>query len=350
MKIQSYQPIKYSPIYFQANNNKGFNLRQLARDVFQRTTTQPDAVKQTGSEISKKEIIAIYNEAFNFTLDHNPVMKKLDIQKPKLTFVDLGNSDACYDFYSNTIKIGTKYNEDLYAYAGYDENNELIGVGIALKDTIDNGLLQLKAKADKFRVYKLNPDEKKLYIKSVLVHELRHWTQEHLLASTKGCEEHIEYRLDLIKKMTKTYEEAIQLCESSGYKERAKNFKAALKQTATEYRYITNYKPKRILDEDFTLRTSCSFLENRYWSLKDHLLPASLCYKNSDDNEYKRNPIEIDAFNYQAEFLTDEQFSNRTKNIRDEVFVPMFLSSAIHGGVCLDNIVQYGYPPLIVKD
>ena len=35
--------------------------------------------------------------------------------------------------------------------------------------------------------------------------------------------------------------------------------------------------------------------ENKYWSIKEHFLPAGNRYKSSSDNEYTTKPIEIDA-------------------------------------------------------
>ena len=104
------------------------------------------------------------------------------------------------------------------------------------------------------------------------------------------------------------------------------------------------------MDENYKLRISFTFFENRHWSLKDHLLPASLRYKHSDDNEYTHSPIEVDAFNYQAEYLMDEKFTGKHKSIRDEVFDAMIISTGARGTYHLDKIENYGYPPLIVED
>ena len=84
MRIRAYQPIKYTSINFQAK--KHYNLRQLAKDVFQKTTTKTQTLENDSFVLSKKEINEIYNEAFDFILKHNPIMQEFKVQKPKITY------------------------------------------------------------------------------------------------------------------------------------------------------------------------------------------------------------------------------------------------------------------------
>ena len=123
MKIQNHQPIKCNIISFQSKfrQNNFFGLKQLTKDVFQRTTQASKQTKEVSFEISEKEIKDIYDEALKFVLDNNPIMTELGIRKPKVCFTDLGTSDACYDFLSNTVNIGTKCQKEAYAYVEYDK-------------------------------------------------------------------------------------------------------------------------------------------------------------------------------------------------------------------------------------
>ena len=350
MKIQSYQPIKYNPINFQARNNKSFSLKQLTRDVFQRTFPTKKA-ESAYLGLNEKDIMEIYDEVFEKTLKHNPIAKELNFEKPKLAFVDLGNSDACYDFFSNTINIGSKYKEEHFAYQAFDEKGMLINTSVISKNYLDSSLDLIKQISSDFQVYKLNPQEQRLYLKSVLAHELRHWVQEHVLASTMGCEEHYDYRVNLINQMISSLEELVECAKQVKSKKKdVKTYEERLAKAKKDYSYILNFKANRVLDENYNFKTSFTSFEDRYWSVKNHLLPASIKYKNSDDNEYAQNPIEIDAFYYQGEFLMEEKTSRNIKGVRQEVFEAMLLSNAAKGYVKLENIEDYGYPPLIVEN
>ena len=329
------------------NNNKSFSLKRLTSDVFQKTTDSIEKTKRNKLLKSNGEIGQYYNEVFDKILMDVPVMKLLGVEKPKLIFNDKMEANAAYDFTSNTIELNPIYQEDFFACFEYGENDELQNCGIYNRTDFEGSLEQIKARSAGYQIRKLTPEEKELHIKSILVHELRHWTQEHIIASTKGCQEPYERRLGKVKELINTLEEIIIVLKENGApRQKIKEYQAKLADAKKQHSYILSYKPKVVLSEDYKLPVSALPYENQYWSVKDHLLKAALSYSNSDDAQYSTNPKEIDAYNYQADYIVIEESKPNTK-VRAKVVEAMLMGCAKNGFSAMERLEEFGYPPLL---
>ena len=346
MKINNFRPIFHNTICFKGKDKSSspFRLRQLKTDVFERTTSLINKNKKVQEDSAEIEIKKTYDEVFSKICSHIPVVKKLRITKPKLVFRENPKATAAYNFPSNTIEIDPAYKEDLYAYQIFDKDGNLIDCGISFKNKIKKSFS--KDKKINCKMIKLNPDEKKLYLKSILAHELRHWAQDHILASTKGCQEPYNYRINLINSLLSAIEELIEIAKANkSLNQNLKQYQTMLDESRKNNAYILGYAPKEFLDEDFMLETSILPYETKYWSIKDHFLPAALRYSNSDEKEYSSNPLEIDAYYFQAEFMSDEKDSKA--DIREDIFLAMMCNSIEKGFEAIEKIEEFGYPPLL---
>ncbi len=349
MKISANYTFNNQTINYKGKSNifRPFFLRELKKDSFEKTTTSTQSNK-VSSQTSEKEIRAIYNEVFDKVLEYTPILKKLNIQKPQLTFNENLDAWAAYDFPSNTIELSTTLKENMYAFEAYNEKEDLSYATVAFKETLDEFLPKLKEQYGKIETTILNKEEKELILKGILIHELRHWTQEHILASTKGCQAPYKRKLELIKPIITAHEELVEIAKKEKLGRKNINaYKARLANARKKYCYILNYSPKEVLDENFKLSASIDLSDNEYWSIKEHFLPACLRYKNSDDNEYNSNPTEIDAFYYQAQFMFKEAMSkNMLGKIRSNVLQAILTKSVSKGFSSLESLEEHGYPSL----
>jgi len=335
MRVNYLQSAVCKTIEFKSKKKTGnfFNLHQLKTDVFQKTASKFDVLPKTDCLLGEAEINKLYDEVFDEILEDIPILKELGAKKPKLVLRDDITSRASYDFPSNTIELNAAFKGDLYAYQVCDEVGAF-DCEIGFEDV--KKLTKLKMKSAKFDIIKLNSEEKELYLKSILAHELRHWAQEHITISTKGCQEPYYKKLQIANELMQIIEELAMLTKISPKQ---------VEKPKLDLEYILNYKPKVVLDEDYKLSVLVDESQKRYWSIKKHFLPASLRYSNSDEKEYATNPTEIDAYCYQAEFLLSNK--NKSLNVRNDVFGAMIVDSIEKGWLFAKAIEQFGYPPLL---
>lgn len=350
MKIDSYNTLNHIPIYFRGKNKflKPKIFQKQKADTFEKTTSSVQKCQKTTASLSEEDRInQFYNEVFDKILFENPIMNQVNSQKPSLVFKDDMNSNATYDFTTNSLELNSKFKKDLYAFLEYDDEGEITYCDIFFEDSIKNEIKSAKANKSKYEAFRLNQTEKELYIKSILAHELRHWIQEHILVSTQNCQDVFDYKFETTSEIIEIIKHAISILRNLDMPEnKIETWENKLKEANESYSYILNYKVQIIFSENQTLKLALSSQNNKFWSIKKHLLPAFLKYNNSCEKEYETNPTEIDAYNFQTEFLFKE-YLNNSKNIREKAFQAM---STISIGICfshLEKLEEHGYPPLI---
>jgi len=354
MKIISYQAIKNTEPNFKNKNktHSSFRLRQLSKDVFQKSTPSTEKCEKTNTNLSEKELNRIYDEVFEEVLRETPVLKKINAQKPKLFFKRIKHSKknplevlANYNVYTNTICMSSDFKKNAYAFEAFNENGECVLADIIFKLPLKKKTMTTQdGEKLNCKYTKLTAEEKRMLIKSSLIHELRHWMQYQLLFSTSGCEKTYEELTAPIKELRELLNTAITINKDSQKQKENRKLEKILKTNDKEYTYILNCEHTPVLSEDFKIKASMLPNENKYWSIKEHFLPASLDYNTSDNEKYESNAIEIDAYFYQSNYLVQNYSAN--PNIRENVFLAMLVPKIARGELVIEKLEEFGYPPL----
>ena len=304
---------------------------QPTNDCFVRST---NLIRQI---TEKQRIEKLYNETYGEVLNvmgkTNPIINSLNLSKPELLIEKYEQSDkgGGYSFTENSIGISEKvFDNSTYVIGTLDEIGKLERyIGMSSEKDKQKKLLEAQQQNEHAILIKLTQEEQDIYVKATLAHEIRHFIQSHLIASTADCGEKQKAAISKVLKpatdeLKKLKEEYIKLCEEAGI-EPSKDIKNERPQ------YYEIYQPKTILPQDTKLKFSLFADDNRYWSVNDHLFNSQLA--NCDgkgvvdfDNNYYGNALEIDAYNFQKEFLYT--FANDKQNTRKEIILAFSIEAA----------------------
>ena len=178
---------------------------------------------------NKQKIQKLYDEAYTDILDFmtkaNPVISKLNLTKPDFQvekFKDPKKGGG-YGFADNCIKIA----EDIFDNCAYmigtvDATGEIDGfMGLSSKEDKDRRLAECKKVDPNATLIELTDEEKEIYVKSAIAHEIRHFVQNHLIASTQNCGDKQKAGIDNFLKEVKdnlaqVKKEYIQACKELG--------------------------------------------------------------------------------------------------------------------------------------
>ena len=173
----------------------------LQEDVFVKSTNTNSPIKASKVEknFDETHIKKLYDEAYNEAMAlMPPIAKELNIKKPTLSFYDDErelSKIASYDFYFNKIEI-SKYliQKDFYLQYAKDGDKK-----IPLEIVNEEFLKNINSQQN-FEFVKLNDDEKEVYIKSCIAHELRHCVQEHLVNSCNKTKDEMQKNIKYLLK------------------------------------------------------------------------------------------------------------------------------------------------------
>lgn len=318
-----------------------------ASDVFQRSATpvqvqnapQIQQIAPVSNVWDNKRIEAIYNKTFETVMAQNPITRELNITKPALDFSTEENRKegalATYRAGANNIIVqdGEFFKSDLYLCKMTDKSGEIVDIRIFEEKYAD----EYSKKHPEFKITreKLTDSEKELYISSTFAHELRHCIQNHLIASTDGC-------ADKYKKWCLDYKTALEELVASKKEMAALEGKAYAvcdeEKEIERLDYTLNYKPKKVFDKNTAFKYSLSPSDNRYWLVNDHLYTLSEEERAKDSLEsYYTDPLEIDAYNYEREFVVTESKKYPNGTLRKEIVDGLFLSASLN--VFDDNVL-----------
>ncbi len=294
-----------------------------------------------------ERIKEIYNEIFPEFLSDHPYLSDIGYKKPKLIFSDARDNDnvMSYSYMDNTISVYPFYKDPVYCYENKCKNNDYPGEVTPGK----NYKKEVKKIIKHLKTTRLNDSEKELYYKSCLMHELRHSAQTHVLFSTdkyhKKC-------LDLVRELYKE----IQMRNSALIQ--ASDSKAAVskKDIEAEYEelkdkeeiqniYAFSFKPNKSIADDVFLKFSTNISDKRYWSTGGHLYKSYVANAKNTSEGYFIDPTEIDAYNYQFEFIKRQKPKHSIRpdiyrNLQEDALFKSFFST------CLERT---GYPDFIIK-
>ena len=340
----------YSP------SNKGKNvmspmLKQLTNDVFVRSA---NVEKTHEKKFDEKRIREIYEKTYLNVLKENPITKELNMEKPTITFeYDNSSAGASYRFASNNIVFKKDFNQNTYICIS-KENNKMTDARLANEDELDE-IQKNKGTQEEIEIKKLTDDEKELFLSSMLAHELRHAIQSHIVASTEGvCEkqrkldEETQVELqEYLNSLEKTKEELGKegLLSETDFEE-LKEIDETIEDTKKEinsFEYEKKYKPKKLFPKDMQLKFSAFENDNRYWSINDLLrIPNDKDLTEEEKREaYYAQPVEIDAYNYQFEYLA--RHKKEYKNINKDVVDAYMLTSLVNSDRGIELAEKYGY-------
>lgn len=283
---------------------------------------------------NKQRLQNLYNQTYDNTLRLitrvNPVVGELKLPKPEFRVekFDDPQKGGGYGFADNCITIA----EDMFDYCSYiigttDVNGEIESfIGFASENNKNEKLKEARNSTPNASLIKLTEEEKDIYVQSAIAHELRHFVQNHLIASTQNCGEIQKAGFDGFLKATKdelakAKKEYLQACKEAGITPDPEIIKE-------DTQYYETYTPKKLLPENTTLKFSCFSDDNRRLSVKDHLLKSQLDatqgkgIKNYDD-DYHSSTLEIDAYNFQYEYLLFTAVTNQ--NSRKDVITALSL-------------------------
>ena len=288
-----------------------------------------------------------YSETINDMSKTNPIINDLAITKPKLQFEDNNNlkNIGGYSFSDNSLKISRNiFDSCEYALISRDRDGNVENyLGVCSKKNKTTSILQARKKWKNVEAIKLTLEEKNIYIKSVIAHELRHFIQQHIIASTKNCskiqrESMQKLNLNIIAQIDKIKEKYL-----SGVANIGTNINVHLLNELMSY--CDNYMPNVEFDENLAIKYSSFSDDNKYWSVKEHFLESLVifCEKNLGDNNldsYYQSSLEIDAYNYQYEYLVKQIPKN--KNVREEVVLSLAVPVLINRNKGLELMDKNG--------
>lgn len=295
--------------------------------------------KQTTNIWGKERLEAIYNEVYAEVVAQNPIIKELNIQKPVFVFKEIKNKPgeeinfAAYSFLNNSIELTSNFCEPLYAVGIKDENGDLAElIDINIKSVLDEEFEQSKKLEPNLIAIELTDSEKEFRIRGSIAHELRHWIQEHTMASNRNTmAKHKEFYQKTGSQINKILEgvDRAQLSQED--------------RLATDTTYALNYKPKKVLkDKYFKLSRLPS--DKRYWSMKNHML------KSTTDEDYNNNyfasPVEADANYFAFEYLASKMPKTYSNQTRKEIITSIIICCEQKANEAILDMEKCGYPPI----
>ncbi len=320
------------------HNTLSPNMLSFKGDSFERSSVN-GTESAKGAEAAENiwdetRIQKLYDEVYDDTIKYNPIASELNLEKPKTKMLGetRGYTQTNYSFQTNTLSFFMPIiKEDYFIAIVKDENGKEMGdyhilCESSMREQADN----IHARHPNARVLaaKLTDKEKEVYIKTLTAHELRHWIQTHLAASTKDC--------------SRIFKNA-----------HLKNFEY-FKDENEDYsivEYLDNFIPKKIIPEDKKLKHSILENDTRYLSTKRHIVDYTLqlIERPYDKELYNASPMEADANHYAFEYLqllkNRPEYSSLRKKFID-VLSADFYFQAEDG---LELMKEAGFPGLYAK-
>lgn len=292
----------------------------------------------------------IYDTTFEDIMTQTPLSETLNIEKPEIKIfkADETSPKGYYDIHLNTLFFSSRIlEEDCYLITGHPKYNKPTKIyTITPKSSLD--YIPKFAKRGK-KIIKLSDEEKEFYIKGVIVHELRHCIQEHLLLATKSTSS--EYLKYLLKTNERIKQQAHILQKNNKPIDACDGFNSyeELIEAYDKSSHITDYYPKKLIDDDLVLKFSVDPSDNRYWSTERHILKNALGTLDPVfiGIKYFSSPFEIDANHYAAEFLKQTSLKEHVVTKNREYIIQNSLSQA---DSWMHLLKLCGYPKLITKD
>ena len=337
--------MKISPINTQIQNKINFyGIREkkiiscafsLPKDIFVKSTKKTEE-----NRFNLEHIKSLYNTVLNDSLKinfyTNPITKDLNLENPQLIIANSSNvfGVAAYNFPSNTISINEKIvNSDLYLLYSEDKkagNNNTYG--IFPEDELKQEITSCKSLNIKAKTLKLNEKEKEFYIAASLAHEIRHFLQAHLMASTEEISPlYIKEQIDATDKYNalipsynenlKQIEETVENCRKNGIKVIPALIEILNTQKPKNYvdtTYAKNYKPTSLLERNTPFKFSMLPYDYRTITPLDFYNASFEKANNNEDNKsYYANLLEIDAYNHGLEyvFVTKKKYEASAREI-----------------------------------
>lgn len=266
----------------------------------------------------KSDISRIYDEVYNDVIYLNtfvnPILREVKINKPELCIDNFSDCELAYKQSENKINVDLEYlKSNHYLIAELDENGNIISTcGILPEYKLEENLnLNPDMKA-----ILLTKEEKEMYIKSSMGHELRHCIQTHLLLSCQEVNEIIKKPIiEKIKEIEDLIEELKKIKSDDFTHEKPKH-------------YFLSYKPTKLLDKNSVLKKSLSSKSKEYWSVSE-LAYASVEYPEGERNDkyyksYFSNPIETDAYRFESEYFLFLAQGQKNKKVRNDIILSIY--------------------------
>jgi len=272
-------------------------MQQLDRDCFIKRPSF--GLEFSPEEKAQRLFFETYNEVIQDAGYSNPAVLNLRLFRPSMKLSDINSkSTAAYDFADNEIKLSNHYNDDVYLLFSKDDSGALIRYGKASSANLDEKIKKahIKSNGRKIEVLKLTEAEKEFKLKADTAHELRHFIQQHFISSTEGAMDIQRQKYEnVFGKAQEVQDNYLKICAQEGIAP-DKGLTAAKIPD-----YWQRYTPKTILNADAKMKFASDKKDKRFWSIqKDMLLSAEKPVMQSGYTI----PAEIDAYNYEAEYIT----------------------------------------------
>lgn len=313
----------------------------LPKDIFIKKAEKTIAKDSTESNI-EQIYDSVFRDSLKLNLMANPFFNTLKIEKPTIKISQ--DSDlvkvAAYNFPSNTISLSEKIiNSDLYmCYSQDKQTGGMTTYGIYPKDDVKEEIKVGKSLNLKVKTLKLNEKEKEFYITSSIAHELRHFFQSHLMASTEEISTlYINEQIEAVDKYNalipaynehlKQIQECVDNCRKNKIKVIPELIKILNTQKPKSYvdtTYAKNYKPNFLIGKNSSINFSLYSLDYRTMTPLDLYDAATKQTKSSKNNDqsYYSNLLEIDAYNHGFEYICKSKVKN-PHGLRDIVIEGM---------------------------
>lgn len=299
--------------YLNFNSNSNIYSAEIKPDTFEyKTQIKPWDERRTKALFDKT-----YNAVISQNIMVNPIVEKLSLTKPKIILTNSSNSTAKYRFSDNTVELDLSHvKEDYFLCENKNANGTKNPVGVLTKSQLDENLDEIRKTYPNLSTTKLTDKEKETYISTFMAHELRHFIQAHLMASCKDTHLILKEKHEALKNKIA---QLIAEIEAEG--------ESVDIDPQEKFSYSLSYKPKKLLDENSTFKFSMFKDDDRLWSIKDNFLASELRILdpsdsgNNKDNNYETylsSAQEVDAYNYQYEYLLT-QMSRYNDNFRENV-------------------------------
>ncbi len=341
---KSYRTVNVNPIV-----NGSSKLAPLQEDFFH-CVTKPGNIKKSETEI--QYIQKLYDEVIETVRSQNPMFDELKIPTPKINIIkDSENGEsgnAYYTIYTNSIFIKeSQITDDFYMCLVTKKDGTKIPFGVCAqsdKENVEKLIKDAYKDVNRIDTIKLTENEKRLYLKSVLAHELRHCLQEHMSVSIGDSNAYLAQKQSDVKKLLDATKELADIYKDSDNPEDEKkyeNYMEELKSKEKKYSYILNFKPAKVLDENAELNFSVNSKEdNRKWSVKNHFLKSALDH----NKDYYSSPFEMDAYHYEEEYILSQYQENKDKYRFEPVLAMVMWVSNNYSNI--DKLKKYGYEEL----
>ena len=330
--ISSIKSIATTPFSFKSPKRK----EDLPCDIFEK--------RIESVAWDEKKLQEIYDKTYTEVMRQHKIIflefDKLKLTKPKIILKSLDSeSAASYTFSDNTINFDPIHlKDDYYSVDILDEKGKIKQHIATLCAThLENSKELIKENYGDFKTTKLTNKEKEAYISACLAHEIRHFMQNHIIASTTGASKAQKEEYE------KLYKEIKSTLSSLSKEERKALGKFDVKKV---FGYVKKYRPKKQLDENTTLKYSIFQEDDRYWSVKNHLLMSEIARLKSDEessiNEnYLASCTEVDAYRYEYEFFLS-QIGKFGDDFREDILCAIAAELEFNANDTLNEMLKKG--------